>query len=352
MCKIPILPLLVLPVLLSSCAGSKTAEMAGDPTPAAMAQQSPQSGQPQSAQPQQSSQPKQDPQPTHEASSRVKRKRRLDPVVQALPAPRSLEVLAKTPLYEFRENEVDLYLRDLHRRIGDPRARLVHLARKNLGQRYEIFCLGEFPFETHDPDPLYALDRGDCVTFAEQMYAMALSSSWDGFFSTLMRIRYKDAKIGVATRNHYTEADWNPNNAWLFTDVTDKLGAKTEPLRMTVDRARMLKKQFGLEVEIATEKFETTYVPASSIDAVSRSLEEGDIVEVVKGSGSGRWVGHVGLFVRGPNGEPHFLHSTSPMVKEESLPGYAKRYKGKVFGFKFLRYKSPLSTFDFGNTKR
>jgi len=319
--QIPLLTSFLVPLVLLSCAAGKTrVTESASASPDASSVES--AARPKLAQ---------------DANARVPRTRRLDPVVQHLPAPRPLEVLKKTPLYEFRENEVDLYLRDLARRIPDPRARLVHLARKNLGQRYEIFCLGEFPVETYDPDPLYTLDRSDCVTFTEQMYSMALNKSWKGFFDTLMHIRYKGGKIGVATRNHYTEADWNPNNAWLFTDMTEKLGGRTEPFTMNVDRASMLKKQFGVEVRIPKEKFVTSYLPVTSLNAVYPKLEEGDIVEVVKGKGSGRWVGHVGLFVRGPAGEPHFLHSSAPRVKEESLPGYAARMKGKVFGFKFLR---------------
>ncbi len=269
--------------------------------------------------------------------ARVPRTRRLDPVVSHLPPARSLEQLRDLPLYELREKEVDLYLRDLSRRVADPLQRLVHLARKNLGQRYEIFCLGEYPFETYDPDPLYSLDRSDCVTFTEQMYAMALSKDWKGFFSLLQRIRYKDGEIGVASRNHYTEADWNVNNAWLFQDITGQLGGGTSSYVMRVDRSRMLKKQFGIETKIPVEDFITPYVPVSKLASAYPKLRDGDIIEVVKGKGDGRWIGHVGLFVRGAGGEAHFLHSSAPKVREESLPGYVKRMKGRVFGLKFLR---------------
>ena len=33
--------------------------------------------------------------------------------------------------------------------------------------------------------------------------------------------------IGVATRNHYTEADWNPSNRWLVREVTGGRGFVT-----------------------------------------------------------------------------------------------------------------------------
>ncbi|HHI79142.1 MAG TPA: DUF1460 domain-containing protein [Planctomycetes bacterium] len=274
-------------------------------------------------------------------SGRVPRQKPYDPVVLHLSPPRSLEVLQKTPLYQFNEREVDLFLRDLFQREKDPLKRLVLLARKNLGQPYEIYCLGEFPFELYDPDPLYRLDRSDCVTFTEHMYSMALAKDWPSFFHTLIRIRYKEGIISVATRNHYTAADWNPNNAWLFEDWTAKLGAPTKTYQMRVDRARMLKKSFGIDRKIPTEIFPLVYIPRESLTSAYPHLQNGDIVEVIKGKGQGRWVGHVGLFVRGPGGEPHFLHSTAPKVREESLPGYVDRMKAKVFGLKFLRLKSP-----------
>jgi hypothetical protein len=29
-----------------------------------------------------------------------------------------------------------------------------------------------------------------------------------------------NGQIGVATRNHFTETDWNPSNRWLVRDIT------------------------------------------------------------------------------------------------------------------------------------
>jgi hypothetical protein len=230
-------------------------------------------------------------------------------------------------------------LKDLFQKEKNPLRRLKILARKNIGQPYEIYCLGEFPFELYDADPLYRLDRSDCVTFTEHMFSMALARDWPSFFENLMKIRYRKGEISVATRNHYTAADWNPNNAWLFKDVTTQLGVPTKTYQMRVDRARMLKKTFGIERKIPVEIYPLVYIARQDLPAAYPMLRDGDIIEVVKGKGSGRWVGHVGLFVRGPGGEPHFLHSSAPRVREESLPGYVKRMKAKVFGLKFLRLK-------------
>ncbi len=100
------------------------------------------------------------------------------------------------------------------------RKRIAHLGRKNLGQPYEIDLLAAFPYETIDDQPLFNLEKSDCVVFAEHTYAMARSQSWPEFFWMLQRIRYQDGVIGVSTRNHYTETDWNRQNTWLINDIT------------------------------------------------------------------------------------------------------------------------------------
>ena len=85
-----------------------------------------------------------------------------------------LAALSAKPLYQFTEAEVGSYLAQLHATEPDLRKRVVHLARKNLGQPYELYLLGEMPFETYDPQPLYSLTKSDCLVFAEHTYAMAL----------------------------------------------------------------------------------------------------------------------------------------------------------------------------------
>ena len=55
---------------------------------------------------------------------------------------------------------------------------------------------------------------------------MALSHNWPGFMQMLQRIRYRDGQLGVATRNHYTEADWNISNRWLVEDITAELAGE------------------------------------------------------------------------------------------------------------------------------
>ena len=70
-----------------------------------------------------------------------------------------IAALVDKPLYNFTELEVDAYLKYLSAAEPNLRQRIIHLARKNLGQPYELYLLGEMPFEPYDPQPLYCLDE-------------------------------------------------------------------------------------------------------------------------------------------------------------------------------------------------
>ena len=169
--------------------------------------------------------------------------------------------LVAKPLYEFAEAEVDLYLQYLQALEPDLRRRIVHLARKNLGQPYDLYLLGEMPFEPYDPQPIYCLGKSDCLVFSEHTYAMALGHDWPSFMRLLQRIRYRDGQIGVATRNHYTEADWNPSNRWLVEDITAKVGGEhVVEFRQRIDRSKFLKKRYKLQVDIPVEQHKDVFL--------------------------------------------------------------------------------------------
>lgn len=282
------------------------------------------------------------------------------PASAAPAAPRPLEVLQATPLFQFTEPEVGAYLAHLHAAEPDLRKRVIHLARKNVGQPYEIYLLGEAPFETHDPQPLYSLGKSDCVVFTEHTLAMALSREWAGFFRLLQRVRYRDGALGVATRNHFTEADWNPANRWLAEDITRAIaGDRARQWEARIDRARFLRTRYKLEAKIPVEQLRDTYLPYEHAALADPHVREGDIVQLVRGVvkpgapetetfGGNAWIGHLGLVARGPAGELHIIHSAEPAVREESLAALIAREtaksaerdaagKPRLLGFKFLR---------------
>ena len=256
--------------------------------------------------------------------------------------------LINKPLYRMQPAELGRFL--AWQQLDQPqlRQRIAALARKNIGQPYELFLLGEFPYEAYDAQPLFDLTKSDCVVFAEHTYAMALSASWEEFFWVLQRIRYKDGVIGVATRNHYTEADWNVSNSWLVQDVTRTLGAPTQPYHQRIDRRAFLNKQFKITRDIPVQDFDDVYVAKQDVAAIEAQLQDGDFVNIISGRGADAWASHVGLIVTGADGSRRLLHSAEPQVREETLQGFIARLserdarqagqnKAQLLGFKFLR---------------
>lgn len=264
-----------------------------------------------------------------------------------LEADQLADLLSK-PLYRMQPAEVGRFLAWQQLHEPNLRKRVAALARKNIGQPYELFLLGEFPYETYDTQPLFSLAKSDCVVFVEHTYAMALSASWEEFFWMLQRIRYRDGVIGTATRNHYTEADWNVANRWLVTDVTAALGAPTQPYQQRIDRQAFLLKQFKLQRDIPVQPFDDAYIDKRDVAAVEAQLQDGDFVNVISGRNGNHYASHVGLIVTGTDGTRRLLHSAEPQVREETLQGFIARMaerdarqagqnKATLSGFKFLR---------------
>ena len=229
-------------------------------------------------------------------------------------------------LFEFSEIEVDKYLGYLQVHIPDFRDRIDFLAHKNLGQEYDIYLLGEFPFEVYDEQPVFCLEKSDCVVFSEHTYAMALSNDWKSFMAMLQRIRYKDGVISYTTRNHYTEADWIVNNSWLLKDITIDLAKDdTKYVHSTIKKSNFFRRN-GLDYAVPEIDLNWNYIPAKYIESVIGELKTGDFVNVVRGSSPENvYVGHVGLISVDHDGTVYFIHSTSPQVKKQTLISYMEQ---------------------------
>lgn len=253
--------------------------------------------------------------------------------------PPAADDLTLRPLYTFSETDVDRYLPVARTIEPELPARAVHLGRKNIGQPYDIYLLGEFPYEFYDPDPIYCLSKSDCLTFCEHMYSMALSRDWWSFLRTLQRLRYRDGVVGMLTRNHYTEADWNRNNAFLFEDLTATLGEGRVcvPLRETIKRAEFFAK-FGIGQDLASEQFEDRYIPKERVPEILGELRSGDFVNIVRGDANSQFVGHTGLIAIAPDGTIDFLHSSSPAVREQPLTEYLAKNE-RCLGIRILRLR-------------
>jgi D-alanyl-D-alanine dipeptidase len=254
-------------------------------------------------------------------------------------APALDPALLDRPLYTFGESEVDAYLRHLRATEPDLQRRVITLGRKNLGQPYDIYLLGEFPFEAYDPDPIYCLSKSDCVTFCEHMYAMALGSDWWSFLRTLQRLRYRDGTIGMLTRNHYTIADWDRNNSYLFEDLTPRLGGgqAAVPLHEVVRRARFFA-PYGIGQDLPDEPVTDCYIPKASVPMILSELRAADFVNIIRGDEAAQSASHTGLIAVAADGTVDFLHSAKPAVREQPLLDYLEKDE-RCLGIKILRLR-------------
>jgi hypothetical protein len=273
------------------------------------------------------------------------------PTPTPTPAPLTMAQLLDKRIYQMTPVEADRYIAHIHQAEPDLRKRIAAIGRRNIGQPYKLNLLGEFPYQLHDSLPMFSLDHSDCVVFAEHTYAMALSQSWEEFFWMLQRIRYKDGVVGVATRNHYTEVDWNINNRWLVTDISaDLAGAGAPSYPLTVDRARFLKTRHQTDSSLPLQTSREYFVPAGQVAALSDQLRDGDFVNVISTRNGQFWASHVGLVVTAADGRRNFLNSAEPEVREESFDAFIARTRARearnaaagkpgqqLAGFKFLR---------------
>jgi hypothetical protein len=262
---------------------------------------------------------------------------------------RGIVELRSAPIYTFDATELDRYLRYVSSTHADTIDRAMLFARQSIGQPYRLGPLGEFPIEISDPDPLYCLTNSDCVTFVEQTWSMALAHDWPTFMNELTHMRYKGGQIGMLTRNHFTEADWNVNNARLFEDVTSQIGGGAiTSYTLRIDRKAFFAGK-GVACDVPVQEWADSYIPRKVLPEASSQLRTGDIIEFVRGIKS-PYVGHLGLLSREGDGELMLIHSTRPAVRREPLDGYLDAHRA-FCGFKILRYKAPPAS-PAGSTSR
>ena len=94
-----------------------------------------------------------------------------------------------------------------------------------LDMPYNLICAGDGADALYETYPLVNFKETNCMVFVEHVLALSISDSWDNFFNNLQQIRYKNGIIGMRTRNHYTMADWLPENDWLLEDATAKVAS-------------------------------------------------------------------------------------------------------------------------------
>jgi len=153
-----------------------------------------------------------------------------------------------------------------------------------LGMPYGLTCVGDGPYALYDTKPLLTFDTTNCMVFCEDVLALSISDSYENFFNNLQQIRYKDGIIGMKTRNHYTMADWLPENSWLLHDVAKEVaGSKAKTLTRIISHKKFFAGK-GIE-DMRYVKDDRTmtinYIPFDALIDAIKNFKDGDILALM-----------------------------------------------------------------------
>jgi hypothetical protein len=167
-------------------------------------------------------------------------------------------------------------LRRIHQQALPLAQRVEAVSELFLGAPYKLGSLGEGPDGEFDRDPLIRFDAFDCTTFVETVMALSLDGDLDSAMRTLQKIRYKDGQIGYATRNHFIELDWVPNNvrAGYLHDITsDVAGRNAVKVRKTISKRRWYLRKSLASLDGALTKDEKQHL-VSKLRQLGRRLPD------------------------------------------------------------------------------
>jgi 3D (Asp-Asp-Asp) domain-containing protein len=258
---------------------------------------------------------------------------------------RAQYTLSPKRTYQMVWKDLEMAMRNVAAAERNPDQRIMFFSELAKGTPYVIFCLGEGPEGIYDKDPLLDIARVDCMTFCEQTLALAISENYEEFFNNLQRIRYRDGIIGMKTRNHYTIADWLPNNSWLLEDATELIGGEhCRPMTKTIDRSKDLATMGVTDFwDVPPPQTMTVkYIPKEHLLQVEENLRGGEIVSLIQKK-EGIFSSHMALIVKGRQGEVIFRHAsrTAGEVVDELYREYVERLQDwkNTAGMIFMRVR-------------
>ncbi len=220
-----------------------------------------------------------------------------------------------------------------------------------LGMPYNLHCAGDGPYALYEPWPLVNFRETNCMLLCEHVLALAISDSWDNFFNNLQQIRYKDGMIGMRTRNHYTMADWLPENSWLLQDVSRRVGAEyTKSVTRTISHKNFFagKGITDMRDVIDDRAITIDYVPFQDLDKVKDRIKTGDVLSLILADKKNIFSAHM-MLIAERNGKL-FIRESALSQKTTLDTSYDEWIKGERFksgryiGLAFMRVRDELNT--------
>ena len=232
---------------------------------------------------------------------------------------------------------IDFFLKNSNKL--DLSVRVNCISQRFLDIPYALDPLGEGPNATFDKDPLFRFDILDCMTFVEEVIALANSDNYEEFTSNLLSIRYYFGQISYLNRKHFVSADWLMGNRNFFMDVTNYLHPDPPKLTVEIDKKTWFKNK-GIKCPKANEacfkeKVTMSYVPTESFfdPLLLEALPDVSIFILLRdqkaATNIGVLVAHMGFFIRSENGDIIVRHGTrkkdANRIIDEGIHEYLSR---------------------------
>jgi hypothetical protein len=186
--------------------------------------------------------------------------------------------------HEMNHQEIDRIIRQTSQLNLTITEKMNVLSEYFLGMPYNLTCVGDGPYALLEDWPLANFKETNCMAYCEHVLALAISDNWDNFFNNLQHIRYKDGLIGMKTRNHYTMADWLPENNWILKDVSKEVGgADTREVTRTISHLRFFqnKGMDDMTYVLPDRRITLSYIPLDALAKVKDKTRTGDILALI-----------------------------------------------------------------------
>lgn len=226
--------------------------------------------------------------------------------------------------------------------------RIDYLSQLFLDKPYIANPQGEGENGEFDSAPFYRFDGFDCVTFVNNILALALSDDLHAFEKKLAEINYYDSEITFENRFHFMSVDWNLQNQKhnIIRDITNKMVDEKNHSKALVAEGEIDKPSWFLKkadnetdqrkkllIQYA-EKFKkeiahVSYLPLTELfdsnnnpnEFIFNQIPSASIIEIVRPNwnlkdkiGTNLHVSHLGFAIR-KNNQLHFRHASSEEKK-------------------------------------
>ena len=225
-------------------------------------------------------------------------------------------LFAAAAIVAMSPSQLDREIAQAHK-VQDFAARVERLSSLFVGVPYGQYPLGEGG-EGPEPQARWRVDQVDCQTFVETVLAMSNARSLDSAKKILDDIRYADPNhISFASRNHFTEAQWLPENEskGYLREITTAVDPKAPLTALELYRYKWadvpgLKRL--VDADIPDGKFDIRYVPLDDAKKLSSHFGRGTILLIVRAADPQYVVrvSHMGLVVRDAQGKMVVRHAS------------------------------------------